>query len=246
MITLFTAGPGFDLPERSPYVTKTEVQLRMAGLDYRKAPARPDVSPKGQLPWIEDEGELIADSHFIRLHLEDKYGLDFDEALTPAERAQAWAVERMVENHFGWTVVETRWLVQENFDKGPAAFFADAPDAIRAQIQRDVQAEVAANMRAVGVGRHSAPEILDLGVRSLTALSALIGDKPYLMGERPCGSDAIAFAMLAALYTPYFDSALRREALRFDNLKRYVDRLMGQFYPDFGWSPLVLERRVAA
>ena len=47
MITLFGFGPGFGLPEISPYVTKTEVQLKIAGLDYRKLRGRPDASPKG-------------------------------------------------------------------------------------------------------------------------------------------------------------------------------------------------------
>ena len=50
MITLYGIGPGFGLPEISPYVTKTEVQLRMAGVTYVKQKARPDTSPKGQLP----------------------------------------------------------------------------------------------------------------------------------------------------------------------------------------------------
>ena len=31
MIILYGAGPGFGLPEISPYVTKTEVQLQLAG-----------------------------------------------------------------------------------------------------------------------------------------------------------------------------------------------------------------------
>src|SRR4029077_5478128 len=41
MITLYGAGEGFGLPEVSPYVTKTEVQLKMAGLGYAKAKAGP-------------------------------------------------------------------------------------------------------------------------------------------------------------------------------------------------------------
>ena len=59
MITLYGFGPGFGLPEISPYVTKTEVQLKMSGLDYLKARGRADLSPKGQLPFIEDGGGLI-------------------------------------------------------------------------------------------------------------------------------------------------------------------------------------------
>lgn len=74
MITLYAGGENFGLPEVSPYVTKTEVQLKMAGLDFLKVPATPDTSPKGQLPWIDDDGQAVADSTFIRAHLERKYG----------------------------------------------------------------------------------------------------------------------------------------------------------------------------
>lgn len=45
MIILYGFGEGFGLPEVSPFVTKTEVQLKMAGLAYRKVFALPDSSP---------------------------------------------------------------------------------------------------------------------------------------------------------------------------------------------------------
>ena len=61
MITLYGFGPGFGLPEISPFVTKTEVQLKMAGLAYRKQRAMPPASPKGQLPYIDDDGQRVAD-----------------------------------------------------------------------------------------------------------------------------------------------------------------------------------------
>src|SRR5258708_12646446 len=78
MITLYGFGAGFGLPEISPFVTKTEVQLKMAGLAYRKEKAIPPSSPKGQLPYIVDEDERIADSTFIRAHIEGKYGFNFN------------------------------------------------------------------------------------------------------------------------------------------------------------------------
>jgi len=86
MITLYGFGPGFGLPEISPFVTKTEVQLKMAALAYRKERATPPASPKGQLPYIVDEGDRIADSTFIRAHLEGKYGFDFDAPLNLQQR----------------------------------------------------------------------------------------------------------------------------------------------------------------
>ena len=238
MITLHGFGAGFGLPEISPYVTKTEVHLRLAGLPYVKEASAPQFSPKGQLPWMDDDGELIADSHFIRLHLERKYGIDFDEGLCAVERAQAWAIERMVENQFAWTLIHARWLIPENFAKGPAHFFDQLPPTAQEDTRRQVQGQVAETVRAVGVGRHSEAEILSLGVRSLAALSALLGDKPFLMGTRPTGVDAVVFGVLAGLLTPFFDAPLRDRAMTFGNLTAYVDRIMAGVYPEFAWTPL--------
>ena len=235
MISLYGGGAGFGLPEVSPYVMKTEVQLKMAGLAYRKELARPEESPKGQVPFIDANGTRVADSTFIRGYLERTYGVDFDEGLSPGERAQAWAIERMVENHLVWTMAQTRWLDPRNFAKGPARFFDDVPAPARETVRRDVLERVRSTIHAVGIGRHTEMEITALGVRSLDALSVLLSDKPYLFGDRPCGADATVFAMLAGILTPWFDSELRRQAEDFPDLVRYVDRLMGQFYPGFAW-----------
>ncbi len=236
MITLFAAGEVFGLPDGSPYVTKTEIHLKMAGLSYAKSPAHPELSPKGQLPWIEDDRVLIADSHFIRLHLEEKYGFDFDAGLSGLERAQAWAIERMIENHFGWTMAGIRWLDETNFAKGPAQYFTGMPAEAQAAIKEDVQKEVASRIFAVGLGRHTPEEVLGLGERSLSALSLILGDKAYLMGDKPTGVDAIAFGVLAGLMTPFFEAPVRDLALGYPNLTAYVDRMMARFYPDFAWT----------
>lgn len=236
MITLHGFGPGFGLPEISPYVTKAEVQLKMANLAYVKQQAMPDTSPKGQLPYIDDGDERVADSTFIRLHLERKYGFDLDARLDEHQRAEAWAIERMIENHFNWAFVYTRWMIPENFAKGPAHLFDSAPENIREALREDVRGRVAENMRVAGLGRHTPDEITELGIRSLSALSMLLGWKPYLMGDHPCGADAMAFASLAGLLTPFFNSPLRQRALEFANLVAYVDRMMAQYYPEHAWQ----------
>jgi len=232
MITLYGYGEGFGLPEISPYVTKAEVQLKMACIPYAKLVGVREDSPKGQLPYVDIDGARIADSTFIRAYLERVHGLDFDEGLTPEQRAQAWAIERMMENHFAWTLVRERWLDPANFAKGPAHFFDGAPAGVR----ETVQEEVRQNVHAVGIGRHTDLEIVALAVRSLAAVSAILGDKPFLFGGRPCGADATVFALLAGILTPYFEGEIRRRAEGFGNLVAYVDRLMARFYPGFDWD----------
>jgi glutathione S-transferase len=236
MIILYGFGPGFGLPEISPFVTKTEVQLKMAGLPYRKEKAKPTASPKGQLPFIEDDGEVIADSTFIRAHLESKYAFDFDAPLSLQDRAQAWAFERMIEHHLYWAMVGARWVDPENFAKGPAHLFDAVPEHLREKLREDAQFRVAENYLLSGLGRHAPDEDVDLAARSLLALSVQLGDKLYLMSDSPCGSDATAFGALAGILTPFFDSPLRQRADRFENLTAYVDRMMLQYFPEFSWK----------
>jgi glutathione S-transferase len=236
MITLYGFGAGFGLPERSPFVTKTEVQLKMAGLEYAKERAMPTASPKGQLPFIADDGETIADSTFIRAHIEGKYGFDFDAPLNLQQRAQAWAFERMIEHHVYWALIGARWVDPDNFTKGPAHFFDGAPEHLRDKLREDAQFRVAENYLLSGLGRHAPDEDVDLAVRSLLALSVQLGDRPYLMGDTPCGTDATAFGALAGILTPFFASPLRQRAEQFANLTAYVDRMMLQYYPEFAWT----------
>jgi len=235
-IILSGGGEMWGLPEVSPFVTKTEIHLRMAGLDYTKRQAMPEESPKGQIPFIDVGGRLIGDSTFIRFHIEGEYGVDLDEGLTPFGRATALAIEMMVEHELGPAVGYFRWLKPDNFERGPGRWFNDMPDGVREDFKRDLQEQVRKNMTAKGIARHSEAEIVGLGVRSLKALEVFLAGKPFLMGEEPCGADAFVFATLAGAMTPYFPSPLRDEAIKFPTLVAYVSRMFDRFYPDFAWD----------
>jgi glutathione S-transferase len=232
MITLYGFGPHFGLPDPSPFVLKTMVQLAMAGLPYRLETGALPRAPKGKLPFIEHEGRVVADSTFIRAHIEQVAGLDLDQGLSPTERAQAWAVERMVEDHLYWALVHARWMDDETFAKGPAQFFAGAPEAVRDEVMTQARAKVAAVLTGQGLGRHTRREILELAARSMDALSALIGDKPFLFGAEPCGADAVAFGVIAAALAPGLETPLRDLAEQKPNLGRYRDRMMIRFLPE--------------
>jgi glutathione S-transferase len=246
MIVLAGGGAAWGLPEISPFVTKTEIHLKMAGLEYAKRHASPEESPKGQIPFIDDGGRLIGDSTFIRFHIEREYRVDLDQGLSTVERATALAIELMVEHELAPAVGYFRWLVPENFERGPGRWFEDAPAEMREQLKRNLQEEVRKVMVARGIARHSEAEIVGLGVRSLKALSVFLGEKPYLMGEMPCGADAFVFATLAGAMTPHFPSPLRDEAVKFPNLVAYAGRMMDRFFPGFEWDAGINELKQAA
>lgn len=232
MITLHTFGPAFGLPDPSPFVTKAEVLLKLSGQPFETKRADVRKAPKGKLPVIVDSGVTIPDSTFIRFHLEDRYGVDFDAGLTPAEKGTAWAVEKLLEDHLYWIEMYNRWMVKANFEKGPRQFFNALPAPLRPLVIAMVGRQFKRNLWGQGLGRHSEAELLRLGKRGIEAVSQVLGDRPFVMGPKACGVDATAFAFIAGLLCPLFDSALREHAETLPNLVAYRDRGLKLWYPD--------------
>jgi glutathione S-transferase len=232
MITLYTFGPAWGLPDPSPFVMKAEVLLKMAGLPYRVDTTGLRRAPKGKLPYIEDDGELIADSTFIRWHLEKKYRVDLDAGLSVADRSVAWAFEKMAEDQFYWAIVDARWTDDANFAKGPVGFFRSVPAPVRPLVVTMVRRGVRKSLHAHGLGRHSRSEIAELGTRSINAIADFLDGKPFFMGASAKGVDATIFAFAAGALCPQFEGPVRVAAERHDNLKRYVGRMTAAYYPD--------------
>lgn len=71
---------------------------------------------------------------------------------------------------------------------------------------------------AQGTGRHSYDEVVAMMNESSEALSKILGNKPFLLGNEPCEDDAAVFGLLAqGLYSspgaPFlvvFESNIRR------------------------------------
>jgi glutathione S-transferase len=236
MITLYSFGPAFGLPDASPFVTKVELLLKMAKLLYRTDTAGFARAPKGKLPYINDGGVVVADSTLIRWHLEKKHRIDFDRGLNPTLRATAWAFEKMAEDQLYWALLYERWMIDGNFRKGPARFldrlFLDRlPAAVRPLMIAMIRRKVRAALHAHGLGRHSSEEIAALGARSVNAIADFLGDKPFFMGAEPTGADATMFAFACGVLCPYFDSRLRGAAERRNNLRCYVGRMTALHYP---------------
>ena len=127
MITLNGFGPAFGLPDPSPFVTKVEVLLKMAGLEFRTAANGLRKAPKRKLPYIDDGGTILADSTFIRGHIEKKYGFSFDRDLSAEERAVAWAFEKMADEHLYWAMCIRAGWITETSTRGRASSSSRCP-----------------------------------------------------------------------------------------------------------------------
>ena len=232
MIKLYTFGPLNELPDGSPFVIKAMLLLKLAGLPYQERPGGPRKAPKGKLPFIDDDGDVIADSTFIRFHIEHKYGFDFDAGLTPRERAVAWAVEKMCDEHLYWAEVYTMWMDDGNFERGMARYFHVAPAPLRPLLKKLMRRRVARTLHVHGLGRHAREDVEKLAMRDIDALAGILGDKPFLLGAAPCSADAIVWPLLAGFAAAHVESPIKTHLKKYGSLIDYVGRLGQTYFPN--------------
>ncbi len=70
MITMYGFIPASGLPDVSPYVSKTDCFLRLAGIPFKlETLHQADLTktPKGKLPVIDDDGTIVSDTALIEL-----------------------------------------------------------------------------------------------------------------------------------------------------------------------------------
>ena len=99
-----------------------------------------------------------------------------------------------------------------------------------------VRRSIRRTLHGHGIGRHSETETTTLAARAIDSLSEILGGNQYFLGDQPCGADATVFAFVAGSLSPVFDSPLRTKIENTANLVAYRDRMMAQYFPDFGKS----------
>jgi len=230
VLTLHTFGPTPTLPDPSPFVVKALVLLKLSGLPFEAKTGNLARAPKGKLPFLDDDGVTVADSTFIRLHLETRHGIDFDRGLTPAQKGEAWAFEKLCEDHLYWILVRERWTKDDNFNAGPKMFFMGIPAPVRPLIMAAVRRKVRRELWAQGLGRHTDAEIVALTRRGFGAISDFLGDKEFLMGPEPCGADAVVFGWVVNALWDKTKGEVSETIAGFANLRAYRDRCMRRWF----------------
>jgi len=135
----------------------------------------------------------------------------------------------MCEEHLYFAVVYFRWMVDENFNKGPVTFFNKVPALIRPFIRAAMRNKSRNMLHAQGLGRHTETEITLLACRDIDALAQVLGDADWLGGATPCAADASAGAFVLACLCDHFDTPLLARAKTHTNLVAYAQRVQSRF-----------------
>lgn len=243
MIVLHQFPPAFARIGASPFCLKLESWLRLTGLPYRSEAVRDlTAAPKGKAPFIDDGDRRIGDSALIIEHLKASRGVDPDAWLTLAQRGIARAVGLMLEDHLYFIAGHDRWLEPRNWPVTRDAVLHGMPR----ELQEAVQAEIRQALHAQGLGRHSRDELYALGIADIEALADVLGDKPFLMGDRPATVDCIAFAFVHNLMGPAFDGPLQRAVRACTNLVAHEARMRRRLFGAAAATPASTAARPAA
>lgn len=221
------------IPSVSPFCLKLTTWLRMADLPYERGRnTNPFKAPKGKFPWVDDDGEIIADSGHIIARLTEKHGVALDAHLTERDRAAAHALRRLVEDSFYFALIWERWIDPSGWAYVKRDYFRSLPGPARAIVPGFARRKVRAYLDGQGMGRHSPDEIRAHGLSDLDALSTTLKERgPYFFGE-PSSFDAVAFGFLAQLRWSPVASPLTERVQRDDALAGYCERMRARYWPD--------------
>ncbi|XP_018324652.1 failed axon connections isoform X2 [Agrilus planipennis] len=231
------------LPSISPYCLKVETWLRLAGIKYENVDHKLKFrSKKGQLPFIELNGEEIADSAIIIKELSQRFGHDLDAALNVEQRNVAHATISMIENHLAWVIMWWRTKFPEQMLK---AYKVNLQSALGTRIPNGILnflfkfsygRKGTKKVKAQGIGVHSPEEVIEFGQGDLKVLSDMLGEKPFFFGDKPTNLDVVAFANLAQIY--FIDKEVQFTLKDYmsdncQNLEGFVNRMKERCFPDW-------------
>ena len=126
MLTLYSYPALFGVADNNGYGLKVYAFLRLVGLPFRHEHVfDASKAPRSQLPYIDDDGQIVGDSGVILEHLTRKYGLTLDADLNDAQRNTDLLVTRLLDakaynaNRYHWQGIG-RYAPDEAMARGVA------------------------------------------------------------------------------------------------------------------------------
>jgi glutathione S-transferase len=199
-VVIYQFSGAYGMRSLSPFCTKLETYLRLAGISYRSRLGDPRQAPMGKLPYADIGGERIGDSGAIIERCRALHDDALDAALSAEQRAIGHLARRCAEEHLYWGLLCARWVDDNTWKSSYRRAIADAlPRPVRAFLPGIIRRGVRKSTVAHGLGRHDPTEVTARVRQDLDALAATIGDKPFLLGDAPSSFDCSVYAMLEHL-----------------------------------------------
>jgi glutathione S-transferase len=236
MIVLYSYPGLFGLPDNNPFGLKVHAFLRLSGLPFRQEHVF-DASraPRGQLPYIDDDGTIVGDSDTIIAHLTRRHGLVVDRGLTDAERAIDHLVSRMLDDLY-WVMSYSRWADDRFWPQFRDAVLEEHPEVTPGAMEAAREYNLK-RYHYQGIGRFEVEAVYGRGIADLRTLHHLVGDQPFMHGDRPHSVDAAAYGFLANMLFYPIETPLKDHAVRETGLQGYCRRVHERVERSPGFLP---------
>jgi glutathione S-transferase len=110
--------------------------LRLNGVPFRHEHVfDASAAPRGQLPYVVDDGETIGDSDTVIAHLIAKYHLTMDAGLTARQRNMSHLITRMLDDLY-WAMSYSRWQDERFWPAFRDALLEHHPSVTEASLRK--------------------------------------------------------------------------------------------------------------
>ena len=220
MITLYSYPELFGVADNNGYGLKVFAFMRLAGVPFRHEHIfDASAAPRGQLPYIVDDGEPIGDSETIIAHLVGKYRLTIDAALSPAQRDTSFLITRMLDDLY-WVMSYSRWKDERYWPAFRDALITEHPSLAEAGL-RKAQEFNFQRYHFQGIGRYTPDGAYARGLADLRVLSNVVPAAGYVHGPKPVSIDAGIYGFIANIHFYDIDTPLKQFVSSQQNLVRH-------------------------
>lgn len=220
MVTLYSYPSLFGVADNNGYGLKVFAFMRLAGLAFvHEHVFDASAAPRGQLPYIVDDGETVGDSDTIVAHLTRKYGLTIDAALDARQRDLSLLVTRLLDDLY-WVMSYSRWKDGRYWPAFRAALLSEHPSLNDEGLNRAREFNFQ-RYHFQGIGRYAPDAAYARGLADLRVLADLVPEEGYLHGAQPTSVDAGIYGFLANIHFYDIDTPLKRFMAAQPNLVRH-------------------------
>src|SRR5262249_346724 len=147
--------------------------LRLAGMPFvHEHIFDASAAPRGQLPYLVDDGETIGDSDTIIAHLIARHRLAIDDALTPAQRRLSHLITRMLARLYR-VMSYSRWKDERFWPAFCDALLKEHSSLTEAGLQKAREFNFQ-RYHFQGIGRYAPDAAYARGLADLAVLADLI------------------------------------------------------------------------